>query len=158
MRGNNRWAISQRLKPEEPARGIAGGYDCEEEPMVEVRKDSDGAWEQGVPDPRSKPRFNLEVEMKISSRSCGELVGQSTDISESGVSAMLKIEVPLGEMVHLGLDLPLGAVEVLASVRQRNAFRYGFHFVDFGKYREIILATCRSLEMEQSLKRGAGAG
>jgi hypothetical protein len=52
------------------------------------------------------------------------------DISEPGISAMLRVEVPLGEVVGLELTLSLGDVEVLALVRQRNAFRYGFHFVD----------------------------
>jgi hypothetical protein len=42
---------------------------------------------------------------------------------------MLREEIPLGEMVRLELTLPLGAVGILAMVRHRSAFRYGFQFV-----------------------------
>ena len=43
---------------------------------------------------------------------------------------MLREEVPVGEVVRLEFELPLGRVEVLALVRQRSAFRYGFQFVE----------------------------
>ena len=56
--------------------------------------------------------------------------GHTVDISESGISAMLRVEVPVGEVVRLEFQLPLGDVDVLALVRQRSAFRYGFQFVD----------------------------
>ncbi len=71
------------------------------------------------------------------------------DLSESGVSAMLRLEPPLGEVVNLDFALPLGAVTIDAMVRQRNAFRYGFEFVDSGH--EVIRRTCRDLAVGQSL-------
>ena len=77
--------------------------------------------------------------------------GQTVDISESGISAMLRIEVPLGEVVRLELKLPLGDVEVHALVRQRNAFRYGFQFVEDSAAQEVIGRTCRQLALEHSL-------
>ena len=77
--------------------------------------------------------------------------GQTVDISESGISAMLRIEVPLGEVVRMEFNLPLGAVEVHALVRQRNAFRYGFQFVESSTAQEVIGRTCRQLALEQSL-------
>ncbi len=58
---------------------------------------------------------------------------------------MLKIEVPVGEMVELEFSLPNDSVTVYAMVRQRNAFRYGFQFVETPASREIILAACKSL-------------
>lgn len=102
-------------------------------------------------DARRQPRFKLEVDIRIDSKKCGVLRGHTVDISESGISAMLKIEVPVGEFVELQFTLPFGPVTVYATVRQRNAFRYGFQFVESHAMREIIQATCRSLKVEQSL-------
>jgi len=102
-----------------------------------------------IVDARRHPRFKLEVDVVISSKTCGILKGHSVDISESGISAMLRIEVPVGELVELQFTLPYGPVTVYAMVRQRNAFRYGFQFVESHDVREIIRATCRSLEIEQ---------
>lgn len=67
---------------------------------------------------------------------------------------MLREEVPVGELVRLELTLPIGDVEVLAMVRQRNAFRYGFQFVEASSAQDIIGRTCRQLEVEQSVLRG----
>ncbi len=72
------------------------------------------------------------------------------DISESGISAMLRVEVPAGEVVRLEFTLPLGDVEVLALVRQRNAFRYGFQFVETSSAQDVIGRTCRQLSVEPS--------
>jgi hypothetical protein len=99
---------------------------------------------------RRHPRFRLEVDVRITSKTCGVLQGRSVDISESGVSAMLKIEVPVGELVELQFTLPHGPVAVYAMVRQRNAFRYGFQFTEAPEAGGIILATCKQLAVEQS--------
>jgi hypothetical protein len=102
-------------------------------------------------DARRCPRFKLEVDICVLPRT-GEMVkGHSVDISESGISAMLRFEVPVGEIVRLEFPLPLGPVEVYALVRNRNAFRYGFQFVDADTLQELIRCTCRQLAMEQSL-------
>lgn len=104
-----------------------------------------------IPDTRRQPRFKLEVDIRIKTKTCGVLEGYTVDISESGISALLKIEVPVGEFVELQFTLPFGPVTVYAIVRQRSAFRYGFQFVESHSAREIIQATCRSLGLEQSL-------
>jgi PilZ domain len=100
-------------------------------------------------DARRHRRFKLDVEVKIHSKTCGLLQGRTVDLSESGISAMLRIEVPVGEMVELEFTVATGNVTVYAMVRQRNAFRYGFQFVESLPAREIILAACRNLEDEQ---------
>lgn len=51
------------------------------------------------------------------------LNGRTVDISESGIAAMPTIEVPLSEIVELSFTLSDGPMKVLATVRQRNAFR-----------------------------------
>jgi len=74
------------------------------------------------------------------------------DISESGIAAMLLIEAPLGENVGLSFTLPSSPVTIRAIVRQRNAFRYGFEFVDPDSMHEFIRRTCRDLAFDQSPK------
>ncbi len=100
---------------------------------------------------RRHPRYKLEVDVRVYPRNAEVVRGHTMDISESGISAMLRVEVPVGEIVRLEFSLPLGEVEVLAMVRQRNAFRYGFQFVEPGSAQEIIVRTCRLLAIKQSV-------
>ena len=104
-----------------------------------------------IPDARRQPRFKLAVDIRIGTKTCGVLQGHTVDISESGISALLRLEVPVGEFVELQFTLPFGPVTVYAVVHQRNAFRYGFQFVESPAVHEIIQNTCRSLKVEQSL-------
>lgn len=99
---------------------------------------------------RRHPRFKLEVEIRIYPRGSPVVRGHTVDVSESGISAMLRVEVPLGEVVRLEFTLPCGEVEVHALVRQRNAFRYGFQFVEASSAQDVIGRTCRQLAVEQS--------
>lgn len=101
-------------------------------------------------DARRRPRFKLEVEITIKSRTCGVLNGRTVDISETGIAAMLTIEAPLAEIVELNFTTPYGPVTILATVRQRNAFRYGFEFVDPNAVPEVIRRTCHDLAVDQS--------
>jgi hypothetical protein len=78
------------------------------------------------------------------------LKGATVDISESGVSDLLKLEVPLGEFVELQFMLPYGPVTVYAAVRQRNASRYRFQLVEPHSMHAIIQTTCQSIRLEQS--------
>ena len=104
-------------------------------------------------DARRHPRFKIDVDIRVYPRDRPVVRGRTVDISESGISAMLRVEVPLGEVVRLEFTLPLGDVEVLATVRQRTAFRYGFQFIDAGSARHVIAVTCRELSVEQSAGR-----
>jgi c-di-GMP-binding flagellar brake protein YcgR len=108
-----------------------------------------GTWRQGgFVESRRHPRFDLDVEIKIYSRTAGLLSGRTGEISEGGISAMLKIEVPLDEVVQLEFKVPLGLVMHRALVRHRNAFRYGFQFLesDPGMH-ELIKRTCSTLAL-----------
>jgi hypothetical protein len=95
--------------------------------------------------PVAKPRFGLEVGIRMSRKTCGVLKGATVDISEPGVSALLKLEVWLGEFVELQFMLPYGpvTVTVYAVVRQRNAFRDGGQFVESHSMHAIIPTTCQ---------------
>jgi hypothetical protein len=102
-------------------------------------------------DARRRPRFKIEVEIAVHPKTCGLLKGHTVDISESGISAMLRLEVPLGEVVELDFTLPFGPVTIYAVVRQRNAFRYGFQFLESNAGNEVIRNTCRQLAVERCL-------
>lgn len=108
-------------------------------------------------DARRHRRFKIEVAVRVYPRDCPVVRGDTVDLSESGVSALLRMEVPVGEVVRLEFELPFGEVEVLAMVRQRSAFRYGFQFVDVNAERDVISRTCRELAMQQP-ERGPGEG
>ena len=101
---------------------------------------------------RRHPRSKLDIDIRVYPRNAGVVRGHTVDISESGISAMLRVEVPIGEVVRLEFELPFGPVEVHALVRQRSAFRYGFQFVESSSAQEVIGRTCRELAMEESLR------
>ena len=100
---------------------------------------------------RRHPRYKLEVEVRIYPRNVPVVRAHSVDLSESGLSAMLRDEVPLGEVVRLEFTIPTGEVAIHALVRQRNAFRYGFQFLEAVSQLEIIARACRQLAMSHSL-------
>lgn len=102
-------------------------------------------------DARRHPRFKLAVAVSIHSRTSGVLKGDTVDISESGLAAMFRIEVPMGEVVELNFTLPLGPVVIYAIVCQRNAFRYGFQFLESSGASEVIRRCCRQLAVDQFL-------
>jgi PilZ domain len=89
--------------------------------------------------------------MQIYPRDCPVVQGHSVDISESGISAMLREEVSVGAVVRIEFTLALGKVDVLAVVRHRNAFRYGFQFVETSSGEDVVGRTCRQLSVESSL-------
>ena len=99
-------------------------------------------------DARQHPRFKLETKIRVYSRTAGLLTGHTVDISESGISAMLKLDLPVGEVVELVVELPDGPVEVRALVRHKTAFRYGFQFVE-PELQSVINAVCSRLATQQ---------
>lgn len=103
-------------------------------------------------DRRHRPRFVLDVQIRIYARNCAVIRGRTADISESGIAVLLRDEVPIGELVRLEFALPDGDVEVLAVARQRNAFRYGFQFVEASSTKGVIARTCRQLAVDQGLR------
>jgi hypothetical protein len=118
---------------------------------LEAQKQPEASPERVLIDKRHQPRFKLEVKILVSSRTSGLLRGLTVDISESGLSAILRNEVSVGEVVELEFTLPFGLVNIYAIVRQRTAFRYGFQFVESLSTKAIIESTCRQLAVEQTL-------
>jgi hypothetical protein len=119
---------------------------------LDLHKHPEAGTVREIVDARAKPRFKIGTDITVYSRTTGTLKGYTVDISESGISAILRMEVALDEIVELDFTVPLGRVTTCAIVRQRSAFRYGFQFLELNLMTEIIRSTCRDLEMEQSLK------
>jgi PilZ domain-containing protein len=99
---------------------------------------------------RGCPRFKLDVDVELHTRGGESLRGRTVDISESGISALLKVEIALDAVVEVEFSLPHfplagEKVNVLAVVRQRNAFRYGFQFADPDPTRGVIRRACEWL-------------
>ena len=111
--------------------------------------DTDSNW--GLVEGRRHPRYRLETDICVYPRNSAVVRGHTVDISESGVSAMLRVEVPIGEIVRLEFSLPTGDVDVHALVRQRSAFRYGLQFVEASSAQDVIGRTCRQLAVEQAV-------
>jgi PilZ domain-containing protein len=91
-----------------------------------------------VTEKRRYPRFKLGVDVMVRSKTLGLIPGTIIEISEAGMSAILPVELALGETLELHVNLPFGSVDVQAVVRNRNAFRYGFEFTEHEVARERI--------------------
>jgi PilZ domain len=102
---------------------------------------------QGIADARRHPRFKFETHICVYARDCEVARGETVDLSQSGLAAMMRVEVPVGEVVRLEFSVPSGEVEIHAVVRQRNAFRYGFQFLEASSSQDLIGRTCRDLAL-----------
>src|SRR3974377_708920 len=100
---------------------------------------------------RRHTRYKMEVNIRVDARDSTVVHGDAVDISESGISAMLRDEVSIGEVVRLEFAVPTGDVVIHALARQRNAFRYGFQFLEAISQLEIIQRACRQLAVAQSM-------
>ena len=74
-----------------------------------------------VVEARRNARFKLHVKFCVYPRDAPVVRGDTVDISEAGISAILHDEVPLGEVVRLTFPVPAGDVEIHALVRQHVA-------------------------------------
>ena len=91
-------------------------------------------------------RFKLDVDVQIDSPSKGSVLGRTLDLSDHGISATLLLELPVGEVVQVNFKLRIGCVAVFATVRNRNAFRYGFQFAEPNSALYLIRENCCLLE------------
>jgi hypothetical protein len=82
---------------------------------------------EGNKEKRRHRRLELKAEVTVRSES-GAVPGQTLDISESGMSVILPIELHVGKTVKLEMKVPVMAT-AHAIVRSRDVFRHGFEFV-----------------------------
>lgn len=96
--------------------------------------------------PRRYRRFPIDARVAV--YRCGHprpYHGRSLGISEAGISALLALELEVGECVSLKLTLPGSAhrLEVMALVRNRSGARYGFEFLTLSEQqRSAITEFC----------------
>jgi len=103
--------------------GAARSSDAEKAPAAQQQIEQDNRSTT-----RRHRRLELEAEVTVRSES-GLLPGRTLDISESGMSAILLVELQIGETVELKIKLPIGVATARAVVRSRNVFRHGFEFL-----------------------------
>jgi hypothetical protein len=115
--------------------------------QLDLENQLSGRQPQGIVDARRHPRFKFETHIRVYARGRAVVRGHTVDISQSGISAMLRVEAPLGEVVRLEFVVPGGEVDIHAVVRQRNAFRYGFQFLESSSAQDLIGRTCRDLAL-----------
>jgi hypothetical protein len=77
---------------------------------------------------RRDQRIQLEVEVIVRTDSAFLLPGRTHDISESGMSAILPVELGEGQEVELQIRFAKATVNTRAIVRHRNVYRHGFEF------------------------------
>jgi PilZ domain len=99
---------------------------------------------------REHVRFSFNVLFQIRCRSGELILGRTVDVSESGISAMVSLELMVGQFVELSFQLPSGPISVQAVVRNKRAFRYGFEFLPEQHERETIKRGCRALLFGES--------
>jgi hypothetical protein len=102
-------------------------------------------------DRRQHPRYALDVNIKVETRTCGVVMGDTVDVSETGISAALTEQIPLGEIVRLHFKLSRVQVAVDASVCQRRAFRYCFQYLGLESTKHMIGFACRQLAVNEIL-------
>jgi len=80
---------------------------------------------------RRHPRFRVDLDVTVNSLTAGPRIpGNIIDISESGLACVLPLQLPLQELVELNFILLGECLKVSAVVRNQNAFRHGFEFVN----------------------------
>ena len=54
---------------------------------------------QSMVDARRHPRFTFQASIRVYARDCEVVRGETVDLSQSGVAAMMRVEVPVGEVL-----------------------------------------------------------
>jgi len=102
------------------------------------REREKGRSRRSAPRKNEKPghqRLQLEADLIVRSES-GLVPGRALDITESGISAILAVQLQVGATVELQIKLPMVLATTLAVVRSRNVFRHGFEFL--GPLRDVV--------------------
>ena len=98
------------------------------------------------PNTRHHQRLELETDVTVYSEN-GVFPGRTLDISESGMAAILPVELKIGETVELKIKLPITVATTRAVARNRNVFRHGFEFLQPMRdvlWHEAVADACQS--------------
>lgn len=80
--------------------------------------------------PRAYPRYSMDQRLIL--RAGMVFHGRTKDISEGGLGATIAGELQTDDPVELEFYLPgkLSPMKIMAEVRYRQGFQYGFRFLD----------------------------
>ena len=102
---------------------------------------------------RRTPRYRTTLPVAIRNRENGDLEGQSTAISEGGISVTLPGPVPVGSVVLLQFSLPTHPTQfrLWAVVRHLIGLHHGLEFVSLTEGERLSLRQfCNELALELS--------
>jgi DNA-binding NarL/FixJ family response regulator len=80
-------------------------------------------------DLRHESRTAIDVEATMFSDRHGFLPARVADLSNSGLAAVLPVELNVGDVVTVRFRVPEGVRNIRAVLRNRNAFRHGFEIL-----------------------------
>lgn len=112
----------------------------------EMQSPTPGTWAAS----RRHGRFLIDLRLIVKANTT--LHGRTRNLSEGGLGATVAGDIPGGEIVQLQLQLPESEEPLLlvAEVRYRQGFQYGFKFVNpSDKQVEIIRRAIRDLPLEK---------
>jgi c-di-GMP-binding flagellar brake protein YcgR len=102
-------------------------------------------------------RFAVDIRLKASFRRNDTplaVFGRGSDVSEGGMAAYIPSELPVGSSIDLELSLPYVSgeqpIRMVATVRNRNGFRYGLEYLALSQTdKERLLKSLRALSLTQ---------
>ena len=102
-------------------------------------------------------RFAVDIRLKASFKRNGmpmTVFGRGSDVSQGGMAAYIPSELTVGTSVDLELSLPYVSgeqpIRIVATVRNRNGFRYGLEYVAIsGTDQTRLLKSLRALSLTQ---------
>jgi hypothetical protein len=100
-------------------------------------------------------RYRVELRLKVFLEKDGPLkftFAQGSDISEGGLAAYIPLELSPGERVQVEFMFPYakGAVRLVASVVNKNGFRYGMAYSKIDDTdRQTLVKALKALELTQ---------
>jgi hypothetical protein len=115
------------------------------EQRPEPNQDATRRWERFAVDLRLKASFKRN-NMPLT------VFGRGSDVSQGGMAAYIPSELTVGTTVELELSLPYMTgeqpIRIIATVRNRNGFRYGLEYLALSEFDKVrLLKSLRALAL-----------
>lgn len=100
------------------------------------------------PERPSRYRYGVPFVLhRSASIALSRMTGVSLEISEAGMSAIVRMGLRIGERIEVEIHLPSGDLRATAIVRGHTGKHYGFQFVDLSSDQlRQIASGCKLLE------------
>ena len=112
------------------------------------------------PEPNQGPtrrweRFTVDIRLKASFKRNNmplTVFGRGSDVSQGGMACYIPSELSVGTSIDLELSLPHMTgeqpIRIIATVRNRNGFRYGLEYVALSELDKVrLLKSLRALAL-----------